>query len=441
MLGRIIYQDLLKINKEIESGEFFSNPVLVKAIEYAKNNNTNLHLMGLVSDGGVHSHQEHLNAIIELAKRKELNKDQVFIHVFTDGRDTPPNSGLKYIKELENTLEEKNIGKIATISGRYFAMDRDKRWDRINKAYDAIFNGIGIEAINPLLAIEESYKQEIYDEFIIPTVIMENNKPIGKVEENDVIIFFNFRPDRARQLTRAIVDLNFNEFKTKNIRTYFVTMTEYDSAINNVEIAYKSENIVNGFGEYISKKGFKQLRIAETEKYAHVTFFFNGGKEDVYEGEDRILIPSPKVATYDLQPEMSAIEVTDKVVEKILEKKYDSIILNYANPDMVGHTGNINAAISALQTIDKCIKRIVEAIIEIDGVLLITADHGNVENMINYETGQPETAHTTNPVPIILINYNMNINSGILADIAPTMLDIMGLDKPDEMTGRSLINR
>ena len=316
MLGRIIYQDLLKINKEIESGEFFSNPVLVKAIEYAKNNNTNLHLMGLVSDGGVHSHQEHLNAIIELAKRKELNKDQVFIHVFTDGRDTPPNSGLKYIKELENTLEEKNIGKIATISGRYFAMDRDKRWDRINKAYDAIFNGIGIEAINPLLAIEESYKQEIYDEFIIPTVIMENNKPIGKVEENDVIIFFNFRPDRARQLTRAIVDLNFNEFKTKNIRTYFVTMTEYDSAINNVEIAYKSENIVNGFGEYISKKGFKQLRIAETEKYAHVTFFFNGGKEDVYEGEDRILIPSPKVATYDLQPEMSAIEVTDKVVEK-----------------------------------------------------------------------------------------------------------------------------
>ena len=441
VLGRVIYQDLLKINREIDSGEVFLNPVLVEAVEKARNDNTNLHIMGLVSDGGVHSHIRHLSAILELAKRKGLDYDKVFVHAFLDGRDTSPTSGLKYIQDLENTLKEKQVGKIATISGRYYAMDRDNRWDRVEKAYRAIMFGEGITANNSTLAIEESYRQEIYDEFVIPTVILENNKPVGRIEDNDVVIFFNFRPDRARELTRAIIDQNFSEFETKKSERLFVTMTNYDAKIQNVKIAYGKEEIINGFGEYISKKGLKQLRIAETEKYAHVTFFFNGGREELYDGEDRILVPSPKVATYDLMPEMSAIEVTNKVVEEIKSNKYDSIILNFANPDMVGHSGNLNATISALETIDTCIERITEAIKAVDGILLITADHGNAEQMINYETGEPETAHTTNPVPIVLVNYNANIDNGTLEDLAPTMLDIMGLEKPEEMTGRSLIIR
>ena len=440
-LGRIVYQDLLKINREIDSGEFFSNPVLVEAVEKARNDNTNLHIMGLVSDGGVHSHIRHLKSILELAKRKGLEQDKVFVHAFLDGRDTPPTSGLKYIQDLENALEEKQVGKIATISGRYYAMDRDNRWDRVEKAYKAIMNGEGITSNSPTQAIEESYRQEIYDEFVVPTVILENDKPIGKMEDNDVVIFFNFRPDRARELTRAIVDQDFNEFETKKSKRFFVTMTNYDAKIQNVKIAYGKDVIKNGFGEYISKRGLKQLRIAETEKYAHVTFFFNGGREELYEGEDRILVSSPKVATYDLKPEMSAIEVTDKVVEQIESNKYDSIILNFANPDMVGHTGNLNATISALETIDTCVERVTEAIKEVDGTLIIIADHGNCEQMINYETGEPETAHTTNPVPIILVNYDASIGNGTLEDIAPTMLDIMGLEKPEEMTGRSLIIR
>lgn len=439
--GRIVYQDLLRINKDIDLGDFFLNPILVETIENAKNNNKALHIMGLVSDGGVHSHIRHLNAILELAKRKGLDQDKVFIHAFTDGRDTSPTSGLKFIQDLEDIIKDKQVGRIATISGRYYAMDRDNRWDRIELAYKAIVEGQGKQSTNLQIAIEESYRQEIYDEFIVPTVITENDKPITTLEDGDSVIFFNFRPDRARELTRAIVDSNFNEFETRKIYTNFVTMTEYDSNIKNVKIAYKTDNIVNGFGEYIAKKGLKQLRIAETEKYAHVTFFFNGGREEVYPGEDRILVNSPKIPTYDMQPEMSAIEVTDKVVEAIKLNKYDSIILNYANPDMVGHTGNLSATISALETIDECIKRVVEAIIEVDGILLITADHGNSEQMINYETGEPYTAHTTNPVPIILVNYNSDINSGVLADLAPTMLDIMGLEKPQEMTANSLVKR
>ena len=439
--GRIIYQDLLKINRDIDSGDFFLNPVLVEAIENARDENTNLHLFGLVSDGGVHSHIRHLNSILELAKRKGLDKEKVFVHAFLDGRDTSPTSGLKFIQDLENTLKEKEIGRIATISGRFYAMDRDKRWDRVEKAYRAIVHGEGNKSSDPIFAVEESYRQEVYDEFIIPTVITENEEAITKLENDDTVIFFNFRPDRARELTRAIVDKEFNEFEVEDLNTKYITMTEYDATMPNVEIAYETEDIANGFGEYISNKGLKQLRIAETEKYAHVTFFFNGGREEVYNGEERILVPSPKVNTYDLQPEMSAIEVTDKVVEAIRSNKYDSIILNYANPDMVGHTGNLNATISALETIDDCIGRVTEAIKEVDGILIITADHGNAEQMINYETGEPETAHTTNPVPIILVNYDADIDNGILSDLAPTMLDIMGLEKPDEMTGRSLIKR
>lgn len=439
--GRVVYQDLLRINKDIESGNVFINTALVEAIENVQEKGTNLHIMGLVSDGGVHSHIRHLKAILELAKRKGLEEDRVFVHAFLDGRDTSPTSGLKFIQELEETIEEKQIGSIATISGRYYAMDRDNRWDRVEKAYRTIFYGEGIKNSNPMAAVEESYRQEVYDEFIIPTVITDNDNPKGMIEEDDSVIFFNFRPDRARELTRAIVDPFFNEFETKNIKTHFVTMTEYDKNIENVEIAYKTENINNGFGEYISSKGMKQLRIAETEKYAHVTFFFNGGREEEYEGEDRILIQSPQVPTYDLKPEMSAIEVTDRVVEAIKSNKYDSIILNFANPDMVGHTGNLNATISALETIDDCIERITNAIKEVEGVLLITSDHGNAEQMINYETGEPFTAHTTNPVPIILVNYDSQIDSGTLADLAPTMLEIMGLEKPVEMTGKSLIKR
>ncbi len=417
------------------------NPVLTEAIEKVRDNNFNLHILGLASDGGVHSHIRHLNSVLELAKRKGIEQDKVFVHAFLDGRDTSPTSGLKFVQELENTLLEKQVGKIATISGRYYAMDRDNRWERVEKAYRAIMEGKGITASNAVLAVEESYRQEIYDEFVIPTVIMENNKPTGFIKENDVVIFFNFRPDRARELTRAIVDLDFDKFEREKINTHFVTMTEYDAKIENVHIAYGPEEIKNGFGEYIASKGLKQLRIAETEKYAHVTFFFNGGREDLYEGEDRILVASPKVATYDLQPEMSAIEVTDKVVAEIKSNKYDSIILNFANPDMVGHTGNLSATISALEAIDSCIERITEAIKEVDGILIITADHGNAEQIINYESGEPETAHTTNPVPIVLVNYDANIDSGTLADLAPTMLDIMGLEKPEEMTGKSLIIR
>ena len=437
--GRIVYQELTRITKSIEDGDFFSNPAFVSAIENCKKNNSKLHVMGLLSDGGVHSHIRHLYAILELAKRKDF--EDIYVHCFMDGRDTPPASGETYIAELEEKMKEKGVGKIATISGRFYAMDRDKRWQRVEKAYNALINGVGEKAVSSISAIESSYQKEIFDEFIEPTVIMNGEKPVATIDKNDSVIFFNFRPDRAREITRTLVDTEFNEFETKkDLNLYYVCMTSYDETMPNVEIAYKKEELTNTFGEYISKQGLTQLRIAETEKYAHVTFFFNGGEEKQYEGEDRILVPSPKVETYDLKPEMSAYEVTEKVVEAINSKKYDTIILNYANPDMVGHTGSLEAAVKAIETVDECVGKVVEAVEEQNGVMLITADHGNAEQMVDYKTGEPHTAHTTNPVPLILVGMeNTKLKTGKLADLAPTMLDIMGLEKPQEMTGESLI--
>ncbi|MBR3882954.1 MAG: 2,3-bisphosphoglycerate-independent phosphoglycerate mutase [Clostridia bacterium] len=438
--GRIVYQDLAKITKSIEDGDFFSKPEFVKAIENCKANNSKLHIMGLLSDGGVHSHNRHLYGLLELAKRKDF--EDVYVHCFMDGRDTPPASGEGYLIKLEEKLKEKGVGQIASLSGRFYAMDRDKRWERVSQAYDALVHGEGEKALDAVAAIEESYQKEIFDEFVKPTVITNKaGEPLAKIENGDSVIFFNFRPDRAREITRSIVDKEFDGFETEKLDTYFVCMTPYDETMPNVEVAFRKEEIRNTFGEYISKKGLKQLRIAETEKYAHVTFFFNGGEEKQYEGEDRILVPSPKVETYDLKPEMSAYEVTDKVIEAIKSEKYDSIILNYANPDMVGHTGSIDAAVKALETINDCVAKVVEAVKSVDGVLLITADHGNAEQMIDYKTGEPHTAHTTNPVPLAVVGLpgNKKVREGRLADLAPTMLDIMGLEKPDEMTGESLI--
>ena len=435
--GRIVYQELTRITKSIEEGDFFSIPELVSAIENCKKNNSKLHIMGLLSDGGVHSHQRHLFAILELAKRKDF--DNVYVHCFLDGRDTPPASAESYIAELEGKMKEKGVGRIATIMGRFYAMDRDKRWERVKKAYDAMVKGEGEKYTSAGVAIEESYQKEVFDEFVIPTVICNNEKPIAKIEENDSVIFFNFRPDRAREITRSIVDEKFDGFERKYFKTNFVTFTNYDDTIENVSIAFKKDEIKNTFGEIISKNNMTQLRIAETEKYAHVTFFFNGGEERQYKGEDRILIPSPKVETYDMKPEMSALEVTENVLDAINSRKYDSIILNFANPDMVGHTGNIDAVVKALETLDGCVERIVEAIEKQNGYLLITADHGNCEQMIDYKTGEPHTAHTTNPVPLVLIGKDVKLKEGRLADLAPTMLDLMNLPKPLEMTGESLI--
>ena len=436
--GRIVYQELTRITKSIEDGDFFNNSELVDAIENCKRYNSKLHILGLVSDGGVHSHIRHLYAILELAKRKDF--ENVFVHCFMDGRDTMPTSGEGYLMNLEEKMKEKGVGKIATISGRFYSMDRDKRWNRIQKSYDAIVNGEGIKATSVISAIESSYQKEVFDEFVEPTVICQNNEPIAKIEENDSVVFFNFRPDRARELTRAIVDKDFNEFETKKMNLNYVCFTQYDETIPNVKIAFKPEVLKNTFGEYISNKGLTQLRIAETEKYAHVTFFFNGGEEKQYIGEDRILVPSPKVETYDLKPEMSAIEVTDKVIEAINSKKYDCIILNYANPDMVGHTGNLSATIKAIETIDKCVGKVVQTVKNNNGVLLITADHGNAEQMLDYKTGEPYTAHTVNPVPLILVGMDdAKLSEGKLADLAPTMLQLMGLEKPEEMTGKSII--
>ena len=436
--GRIVYQELTRITKSIEDGEFFSIPEFVEAIDNCKKNNSKLHIMGLLSDGGVHSHIRHLFALLELAKRRDF--EDVYVHCFLDGRDTPPASAESYILQLEEKMKEKGVGKIASISGRFYAMDRDKRWQRVGKTYDALVNGIGEKSASAISAIESSYQKEVFDEFVVPTVITNGDNPVATIENNDSVIFFNFRPDRAREITRTLVDKEFNEFETKKMDLYYVCMTPYDETMPNVKIAFKKERLNNTFGEYISELGYTQLRIAETEKYAHVTFFFNGGEEKQYKGEDRILIPSPKVETYDLKPEMSAIEVTDKVVEAIESNKYNSIILNYANPDMVGHTGNLEAAIKAIETIDSCVGRVINAIEKVKGVLLITADHGNSEQMIDYKTGEPHTAHTTNPVPLILYGMEgVTLKTGKLADLAPTMLDIMNLEKPEEMTGESII--
>ena len=439
--GRIVYQDLTKITKSIEDGDFFSNEALNKAIENCKKYNSKLHVMGLLSDGGVHSHERHLYAILELAKRNDF--DNVYVHCFMDGRDTAPTSGEGYITKLEEKMKEKGVGKIASLSGRFYSMDRDKRWQRVQKAYDAMVKGEGIKATSAVQAIEASYQKEVFDEFVEPTVICNQDGPIATIGEHDSVICFNFRPDRAREITRTLVDKNFTEFDTKkNLELYFVCMTPYDETLENVDIAFKKQTLLNTFGEYISKKGLTQLRIAETEKYAHVTFFFNGGEEKQYPGEDRILVPSPKVETYDLKPEMSAYEVTEKVVAAIKSKKYNSIILNYANPDMVGHTGNLEAAIKAIEVIDECVQKVVDAVNEQNGILLITADHGNSEQMIDYKTGEAYTAHTTNPVPLILVGKDdVKLKEGKLADLAPTMLELMGLDIPKEMTGTSIIEK
>ncbi len=433
--GRIVYQELTRITKSAQDGEMDKNPALVKAMESAKANGKALHFMGLLSDGGVHSHNTHLYALLEMAKRMGLEK--VFVHCFLDGRDVPPSSGKDYVAELLKKLEEIGVGKVATVMGRYYAMDRDNRWERVEKAYAAMVYGEGEKAECPVCAVQNSYDKEVTDEFVIPTVC-EGAEPIAA---GDSVIFYNFRPDRAREITRTLVDPDFSGFERKNgfFPLNFVCMTQYDATMPNVDVAYKPESLENTFGEYISQKGMTQLRIAETEKYAHVTFFFNGGVEKQYPGEDRILVKSPSVATYDLQPEMSAYEVTDKMVEAVKSGKYDALILNYANCDMVGHTGVFEAAVKAVEAVDACVGRVVEAVKEMGGCVLLTADHGNADKMVEND-GSPFTAHTTNPVPFCVINHPCTLRAGgRLADIAPTMLKILGLPQPAEMTGESII--
>ena len=439
--GRIVYQELTRITKSIQDGDFFEKKEFLDAIEYCKKHNSDLHLYGLLSNGGVHSHNTHLYALLELCKKQDFSK--VYVHCFLDGRDTPPASGESFIAELEDKIKEIGVGKIATIMGRYYAMDRDKRWDRVELAYNALAKGEGLTATSAIDAIESAYQREEFDEFVKPTVIMENEAPVATIKQNDSIIFFNFRPDRAREITRVFVDKAFDGFEKKFQYVNYVCMTQYDETMPGVEVAFKPTEIKNTFGEYISKNGYSQLRIAETEKYAHVTFFFNGGNEVKYEAEDRILVNSPKVATYDLQPEMSAFEVTDKVVDVIRKNETDVIILNFANCDMVGHTGVLDAAIKAVETVDECIGKIVTEVLKVDGTIIITADHGNAEQMVDYTTGDPHTAHTTTPVPLIIAGCkeDIKLKEGRLADIAPTMLDLMGLEKPEEMTGESLIER
>ena len=415
--------------------------LLLKAIENVKANNSALHLYGLLSDGGVHSHNTHLYGLLELAKRHGL--EQVYVHCFLDGRDTPPASGADYIKELYEKMQELGVGQIASVMGRYYAMDRDNRWDRVEKAYRAIAFGEGIQAECPYDAVKASYEKEVYDEFVVPTVIMRDGKPTATVNGGDSIIFFNFRPDRAREITRAFCADEFDGFdRGERKKVTYICFTEYDVTIPNKEVAFNKVEIKNTFGEFLASKGLKQARIAETEKYAHVTFFFNGGVEAPNPGEDRILVNSPKVATYDLKPEMSAYEVCDKLVEAIKSDKYDVIIINFANPDMVGHTGVESAAIKAVEAVDTCVGRAVEALKEVDGQMILCADHGNCEQLVDYTTGVPFTAHTTNPVPFILINYDPAYTlkeGGCLADLAPTLIDMMGLEKPVEMTGHSLL--
>ena len=439
--GRIVYQELTRITKAIEDGDFFENEALMKAMKNAKENNTSLHLMGLLSDGGVHSHIGHLKGLLEFAKKEGLQK--VYVHAFMDGRDVPPSSGKDFIIKAEEMMKEVGVGQIATVSGRYYAMDRDNNWDRVEQAYLSLTTGEGKQAESAVKAMEDSYAADVTDEFVVPTVITENGKPLSVVKENDSVIFFNFRPDRAREMTRAFCDDKFVGFERKYIPTTFVCFKDYDESIPNKLVAFKKEEIKNTFGEFLAAHGKKQLRLAETEKYAHVTFFFNGGVEDPNVDEFRLLVNSPKdVPTYDLKPEMSAPEVGMDLVEAIKSDKYDVIVINFANPDMVGHTGVIPAAVKAVEKIDELVGKAVQAIKDVDGVLFICADHGNAEKMIDYETGAPHTAHTTNPVPFILVNYDESYTlreGGRLCDIAPTLIQIMGLEQPAEMTGESLL--
>lgn len=437
--GRVVYQDLTRITKAIEDGDFFTNKELVAAMENAKDKS--LHILGLLSDGGVHSHINHLIALLDMAKKNGLKN--VYVHAFTDGRDTDPQSAKSYVEKVQAHMDEIETGKFASVSGRYYAMDRDKRWERVEKAYDAIVEAKGNTAESAIKCIEDSYAAGINDEFIVPTVILEDGKPVGKVNENDSVIFFNFRPDRAREITRAITDRKFDGFKRTLVATKFVCMTTYDATMEDVSVAFGPEDIVNTLGEYLSKNGKEQLRAAETEKYAHVTFFFNGGKEEAYKGEDRILVPSPKVATYDLQPEMSAYELLDKVLAAIDEDKYDFIAVNFANPDMVGHTGVMEATEKAIKTVDECVGKLFKKLLSIGGSGIITADHGNAELMIDKLTKRPITSHSTNPVPFIVVGDEFKnaelLSDGRLSDIAPTVLSMMNMEKPKEMTGHSLI--
>ena len=438
--GRIVYQDLTRITKEINDGDFFKNEEFLKAIENVKNNNSSLHLMGLLSDGGVHSHNSHLYALLKLAKEQGI--ENVYIHVFLDGRDTPPTSAIEYLKELEEKIKEIGVGKIATLAGRYYAMDRDKRWDREKLAYDAMVNGIGNKFKTVQKAVENSYEAQEFDEFVKPIVITdEEGNEIAKIKDKDSVIFFNFRPDRARQIVRVITEPDFSEFETVKMNNlYFVTMTEYDETLNHVHVAYKPQVLKNTLGEVLSNRGYTQVRCAETEKYAHVTFFFNGGEEKQYKGEDRILVASPKVATYDLKPEMSAYEVTDKIIDAIESKKYDVIIMNYANGDMVGHTGIIEKAIEAVEALDTCVGKVISKLEEVGGEALITADHGNCEYMLDLKTGEAITSHSTFDVPLIVVSDRVkSLKNGRLCDLAPTLLALMGEEKPSEMTGESLV--
>ncbi len=439
--GRVVYQELTKINKAIFEKSFFLNEELNRAIDHAKNQGTSLHLMGLLSDGGVHSHIHHLFAILELCKEKGL--DKVYVHAFLDGRDVSPTSGKDFLVELQEKMKELGVGEIATVMGRYYAMDRDNRWERVEHAYNAITKGVGLPIEDPVKAVEESYARDVTDEFVPAMVVQKEGNPVAILGNNDAVLFFNFRPDRGRELTRALIEDNFDGFeRIERIYPYYVTMTEYDKTFERVHIAYKPETFDNTLGAVVSAAGKTQLRIAETEKYPHVTFFFNGGQEVKFPGEDRILVHSPKVATYDLQPAMSAFEVKDKVVEAILSQKYDLIILNFANSDMVGHTGVIPAAVQAVETVDTCMGEVVEAIEKVGGEALITADHGNSEKMAD-ENGDVFTAHTINPVPLIYVG-DRDITfreEGALCDLAPTLLELMNMEKPVEMTGYSLIER
>ncbi len=440
--GRIVYQELTRITKSIQDGDFFANKAFMAAVENCKKNHSSLHLYGLVSDGGVHSHNTHIYGLLELAKRNGL--DQVYVHCFLDGRDTPPSSGKDYVADLEAEMQKIGVGQVASVAGRYYAMDRDKNWDRIKIAYDALTKGEGVTSDSATGAIQASYDEGKTDEFVIPTVVLKDGAPVATIKDNDSIIFYNFRPDRAREITHVFCDNVFDGFdRGPRVKTTYVCFTDYDETIGNKLVAFEKESITNTFGEFLAAHGLKQARIAETEKYAHVTFFFNGGIEEPNEGEDRFLIPSPKeVATYDLKPEMSAPAVCDKLVESIKSGAYDVIIINFANPDMVGHTGVEAAAIKAIEAVDQCVGRAVDAIKEVDGVMFICADHGNAEQLIDYQTGEPFTAHTTNPVPFILVNadpaYKLR-EGGCLADIAPTLIELMGMEQPAQMTGKSLL--
>ena len=441
--GRIVYQELTRISKEIEDGDFFKNEALKAGMENVKNNDSCLHLYGLLSDGGVHSHNTHLYGLLEMAKREGISK--VYVHCFLDGRDTSPTSGKGFMEELEQEMKKIGVGEIATVMGRYYVMDRDNRWERVETAYKAIAFGEGKQAVNAVEAVAASYAEDVTDEFVVPTVITKNGAPVATVNDKDTIIFYNFRPDRAREITRSFCADEFTGFDrgTKKDVTY-ICFTEYDVTIPNKQVAFHKVELNNTFGQFLASQGLTQARIAETEKYAHVTFFFNGGVEEPNPGEDRILVNSPKVATYDLKPEMSAYEVCDNLVDAIRSDKYDVIIINFANPDMVGHTGVLEAAVAAVEAVDTCVGRAVSALKEVGGSMFLCADHGNAEQLVDYATGESFTAHTINPVPFILINYEEGVGlreNGCLADIAPTLIEMMGLEQPEEMTGTSLLVR